>query len=138
MLAEDFGGCFVGAQAAVVRVAKVAVAGPFGEFDLAYELRFKPLHLGHLLGGHAFTPMALLARGQIREGARRWIDGFTDAWIIASAESGWLARETQGLHELHEFAAGMRMDPNVSLPSAALHKPAATATAEPPLDPPGV
>jgi hypothetical protein len=34
-------------------------------------------------------------------------------------------------------AAGCRMDAPVSLPRAAIARPAATAAAEPPLDPPG-
>ena len=34
-------------------------------------------------------------------------------------------------------AAGTRPEPAVSVPSAKLHNPAATATAEPELDPPG-
>ena len=34
-------------------------------------------------------------------------------------------------------AAGWRMDPPVSVPSVATAKPAATAAAEPPLEPPG-
>jgi hypothetical protein len=33
--------------------------------------------------------------------------------------------------------AGMRIEPPVSLPSATSHMPAATATPEPPLEPPG-
>src|SRR6185436_3089210 len=34
-------------------------------------------------------------------------------------------------------AAGMRIEPRVSLPSAPIHSPAASAAAEPPEDPPG-
>src|SRR5206468_11198030 len=37
-----------------------------------------------------------------------------------------------------QYEAGMRTDPSVSLPSAAAASPAATAAADPPLDPPGV
>src|SRR6266571_2531129 len=37
-----------------------------------------------------------------------------------------------------QYEAGMRIDPSVSLPSAAAASPAATAAADPPLDPPGV
>src|SRR3569833_88346 len=37
-----------------------------------------------------------------------------------------------------QTAAGMRIDPEVSEPRAARAIPVATATAEPPLDPPGV
>ena len=35
-------------------------------------------------------------------------------------------------------AAGSRIDPALSLPRAASHSPAASAAAEPPLDPPGM
>ena len=37
-----------------------------------------------------------------------------------------------------QHAAGMRIEPPVSVPSAASHRPAASAAAEPPLEPPGM
>ena len=37
-----------------------------------------------------------------------------------------------------QYAAGMRAEPSVSVPSAAAQYPAASAAAEPPLDPPGL
>ena len=61
----------------------------------------------------------------------------------------WLAaigtmpeRETRpsvGLTPTTEFQlAGLRIDPDVSVPTATVQRPAATATAEPLLDPPGL
>ena len=48
-------------------------------------------------------------------------------------------RPTVGLTVTRPFCvAGLSSEPLVSVPIAAAHKPAATATAEPELDPPGV
>ena len=48
-------------------------------------------------------------------------------------------RPTVGFTVTSPFCvAGLSKEPEVSLPIAAAHRPAATATAEPELDPPGV
>ena len=49
-----------------------------------------------------------------------------------------LMRPTVGLTVTSPFCvAGLSSEPEVSVPIAAAHNPAATATAEPELDPPG-
>src|SRR2546426_11936409 len=48
-------------------------------------------------------------------------------------------RPSVGLIPTTEFQlAGLRIDPDVSVPTATVHRPAATATAAPLLDPPGL
>ena len=50
-----------------------------------------------------------------------------------------LTRPTVGLMPTTPFmAAGLTIDPSVSVPMATVQNPAATATAEPELEPPGV
>ena len=50
-----------------------------------------------------------------------------------------LTSPTVGLKPTIEFIAdGLTIDPSVSVPIAATQNPAATATAEPELDPPGL
>ncbi len=59
-------------------------------------------------------------------------------WLIGMTPER-LMRPTVGLTVTRPFCvAGDRSDPEVSVPIAAAHNPAATATAEPELDPPGV
>lgn len=63
-------------------------------------------------------------------------------WSSVGARSSTPARGTAswlGLKPtMPQQAAGMRMDPAVSVPTAMATIPAATAAAEPPLEPPGM
>src|SRR4051794_23012231 len=60
----------VAAQPEKRRVAQVLVLGPFDEADLRDQRRPQPLHLVHLLGGHAAAPVRGLAVRQVDERAR--------------------------------------------------------------------
>src|SRR6266699_3086436 len=63
--AHLFAGFFVLAQAHKNRRAELSIAGPFREFDFAYEDRIYPMHFAHHRWRDSLHPFSILLRRKI-------------------------------------------------------------------------
>src|SRR6266487_3527768 len=62
-------GFFVIAQTHKNRRAELSIAGPFREFDFAYEDRIYPMHFAHRRWRDSLHPFSILLRRKIDKGA---------------------------------------------------------------------
>src|SRR5207237_680941 len=146
----------------VIRVVVARAQGIRPQHDAALHLRAKPLLPGeHVLLDQVAGSLGLISvshavvAGQVGAGFGRRDDVVGGQRHVAAREADLLDRAALRLEQaalkpyrltspsvglsprMPVSAAGWRMEPPVSLPSAAMASPEATAAADPPLEPPG-